>query len=196
MAKGPMAKHPSARRRGNAPATTAREIVLRQPGEPLRPVPALPQRRRMVDETDDKGKTLKVLREVEWHSQAAVAWAELWQFPLVYQAPDVDSHLLEVYVALIDDFWHKLEAGKAITEQANQIRAFSELWGIGEKSRRHLQITIQEAEEAIERGTRQHAKRVESEAGLVLLPSSDEHAPSWSDDDEDDGSIINAEIVE
>lgn len=189
-----MAKHPSARRRTNAPASTAREIVLRQPGESLLPVPAMPTRRRMVDVTDDEGKTTKHLMEVDWHPQAMVAWAELWQFPLVYQAPDVDKHLLEVYVALIDDFWLKLEAGRAITEQANQIRAFSELWGIGEKARRHLQITIQEAEEAIERGTRQAARRFDSTEAAPEL-SSATHTPTWNDDDEDDGSIIDAEIV-
>lgn len=184
MAKGPMAKHPSARRRGNAAASTAREIVLRQPGDPLRPVPALPERHRVVD-----GERLPIA----WHPEATKAWAQLWQFPLVYQAPEVDQHLLQVYIGLIDNFWEKLEAGRAITEQANQIRAFSELWGIGEKSRRHLQITIQEAEEAIERGTRQIAKRVEAEQGPAVLPTGVK--PSWSDDDEDDGSIIEAEVV-
>jgi hypothetical protein len=160
--------------------------VLRQPGEPLRPVPTLPERYRVID-----GERVRI----EWHPQAQVAWAELWQFPLVYQAPEVDHHLLHVYVALIDNFWEKLEAGRAVTEQANQIRVFSEQWGIGEKSRRHLQITIQEAEEAIERGTRQFAKRIDAEQGPVALPTAAEFKPSWSDDDEDDGSIIEAEVV-
>jgi hypothetical protein len=130
---------------------------------------------------------------VEWHDGAKIAWTELWQFPLVYQAPEVDHHLLYVYIALIDDFWRKLEAGRPVTEQANQIRAFSEQWGVGEKSRRHLQITIQEAEEAIERGQTQQRKRVEQV--LEPKPTAELYTPEWSDDDED-SDLVDAEVVE
>lgn len=184
-----MAKHPSARRRTNAPATTAREIVLRAPDEPLRPVPALPPR----NLSPAKGEPAE---EVEWHDRAKIAWTELWQFPLVYQAPEADHHLLYIYIALIDDFWRKLEQGRAVTEQANQIRAFSEQWGIGEKSRRHLQITIQEAEEAIERGMAQQRKRVENEAMEAPTPTAALYRPQWTDDDEDSDVIAEAEVVE
>jgi hypothetical protein len=128
--------------------------------------------------------------ETEWHPEATKAWAEWWQFPLVYQAPEVDHHLLVIYLGLVDNYWHKLEAGKAITEQAAQIRSFSEQWGIGEKSRRHLQITIQEAEEAIERGARMQPKRVEAQEPTAAL-----YTPNWTEDDEDDGSIIDADVV-
>lgn len=186
MPRGPMAKHSSARQRTNG-ASTAREIVLRQPGEDLLPVPELPARYEVVKVDGED-----IRREVAWHSQAKVAWTELWQFPLVYQAPEVDHHLLQVYIALVDNFWDKLERGKAVTEQANQIRAFSEQWGIGEKSRRHLQVTIQEAEEAIERGRKGQTKRFENEA-----PSASAFTPEWTDADEDDGSLIeDAEVVE
>jgi hypothetical protein len=192
-----MAKHPSARRRTNAAASTAREIVLRSPDEPLRPVPELPARRLQQDVEDpDTGKTRKEIVEVEWHDSAKIAWTELWQFPLVYAAPEVDHHLLYVYIALIDDFWRKLEAGRAVTEQANQIRAFSEQWGVGEKSRRHLQITIQEAEEAIERGMTQQRKRVESQVLEDPKPTAELYTPTWSDDDEDSDLVADAEVVE
>jgi hypothetical protein len=189
MPRGPMAKHPSARSRRNGAASTSREIVLRQPGEELLPVPELPARYMQVK--DDQGQLVRV--EQEWHEQTVKAWAEMWQFPLVYQAPQIDHHLLHVYIALVDDFWLKLEAGRAVTEQANQIRAFSEQWGVGEKSRRHLQITIQDAEEAMERGRRQGRIQVESEQGAVIEGSATEYLPEWTEDDEDDGSIIAAE---
>lgn len=190
MARGPMAKHPAARQRRNTPASTSREIVLRGPDDELLPVPELPPR--ML--TPAKGEPPV---EVAWHDRAKIAWTELWQFPLVYQAPAVDHHLLYVYIALVDDFWRKLEQGRAVTEQANQIRAFSEQWGVGEKSRRHLQITIQEAEEAMERGRKSHIKRVESQQdeAPALPPSASSYAPVWGDDDEDDGSIVDAEVV-
>jgi hypothetical protein len=184
-----MAKHPSARRRTNAPASTAREIVLRSPDEPLRPVPELPPR----NLSPAKGEPAE---EVEWHDRAKIAWTELWQFPLVYQAPEVDHHLLFIYIALIDDFWRKLEHGRPVTEQANQIRAFSEQWGVGEKSRRHLQITIQEAEEAIERGMTQQRKRVESQVLEDPKPTAELYTPTWNDDDEDSDLVADAEVVE
>lgn len=199
MPRGPMAKHPSARRRTNTPATTSREIVLRSPDDPLLPVPVLPTRRKTREvEVDENGKKVKrrELYEAEWHDSAKIAWTELWQFPLVYNAPEVDQHLLYVYIALVDDFWCKLEAGRPVTEQANQIRAFSEQWGVGEKSRRHLQITIQEAEEAIERGMTQARKRVENQADIEEpTPTAALYAPEWSEDDEDSDIIAEAEVV-
>lgn len=198
MPRGPMAKDPSVRQRKNA-ATTSRAIVLhsdpetgllRGPDSELRAVPELPVRYRQIK--DESGAIQRV--ESEWHEQSVVAWAELWQFPLVYQAPAVDHHLLRVYITLLDDFHTKAEQGKAITEQANQIRTFSEQWGVGEKSRRHLQITIQEAEEAIERGRKATRTFVDSEA-TPIEGSAQAYLPEWNDDDEDDGSIIEAEVV-
>lgn len=184
MARGPMAKHPDARQRRNAPVSTAREIVLRSPDDELLPAPVLPERMFEVGEAQV---------EREWHPQSKVAWVELWQYPLVYQAPEVDKHLLYVYVNLIDQFHHRVAAGKAITELAKEIRAFSELWGIGEKSRRHLQITIQEAEEAIERGRKAATQRFDS---APPPPSAEQYTPSWSDDDEDYGELVDAEVVQ
>ncbi|MGZ4530818.1 MAG: phage terminase small subunit [Mycobacteriaceae bacterium] len=182
MARGPMAKHPDARQRRNAPVSTAREIVLRNPEDGLLPAPPLPERTTVVDGVE---------MELDYHVQAKVAWVELWQYPLVYQAPEVDKHLLYVYVNLLDQFHRRVAQGKAVTELAKEIRAFSELWGVGEKSRRHLQITIQEAEEAIERGRKAQIKRVEP-----VAPSAEAFTPSWSDDDEDHGDFVDAEVVE
>jgi endo-alpha-1,4-polygalactosaminidase (GH114 family) len=112
----------------------------------------------------------------------------MWQYPLVYEAPAVDQHLMLVYVDLLQDFWERSEAGRPRHEIARDLRSYAELWGIGEKSRRHLQITIQQAEEAIERGVQRAAKRIESSAV--------DYAPNWTEDDEDDGSIVEADVVE
>lgn len=128
--------------------------------------------------------------EVQWHPQALVSWAQMWQFPLVYQAPEVDKHLLLIYIALQDEFWRRFDAGRPVTELAKEIRPYSEMWGIGEKARRHLQITIQEAEEAMERGRKANPTRVE-----VQIPSAGAFTPNWTDQDEDDGSIIDADVV-
>lgn len=177
MPRGPMAKHGSVRQRRNT-TSTAREIVLRGHDEDLLPVPPLPER---VSRKD--GKEIAV----QWHDQVKLAWVEMWQYPLIYGAPTVDQHLMLVYVDLLQDFWQRSEAGSSRNEVARDLRSYAELWGIGEKSRRHLQITIQEAEEAIEKGIRQAAKRVES--------SAEEYTPEWGDEDEDDGSIADAEVV-
>lgn len=182
MPRGPMAKHPSARRRTNAPATTAREIVLRSPDEPLLPVPPLPPRRKTLERGADPV-------EVEWHDSAKIAWVELWQFPLVYQAPTVDHHLLYVYIAAIDEFWSRLEAGRSVTELMNQIKLLSEQWGVGEKARRHLQITIAEAEEAMRQGAKRQPVNAEIQAPV---PTQLTYTPDWADDDED---IAEAEVV-
>jgi hypothetical protein len=173
-----MAKHGSTRQRRNT-TSTAREIVLRDPDEGLLPVPPLPDR---VTRRD--GKVLPG----EWHDQVRLAWVEMWQYPLVYEAPAVDRHLMLVYVDLLQDFWQRSESGRSRNEVARDLRSYAELWGIGEKSRRHLQITIQQANEALERGVRQAAKQVESSAV--------DYTPNWGADDEDDGSIIDAQVVE
>jgi endo-alpha-1,4-polygalactosaminidase (GH114 family) len=174
-----MAKHGSVRQRRNT-TSTAREIVLRGHDEELLPVPALPDRVHKTKEGE--------LVPVRWNDQVVLAWAEMWQYPLVYEAPAVDQHLMLVYVDLLQDFWERSEAGRPRHEIARDLRSYAELWGIGEKSRRHLQITIQQAEEAIERGVQRAAKRIESSAV--------DYAPNWTEDDEDDGSIVEADVVE
>lgn len=176
MPRGPMAKHPSVRQRRNT-ASTSRSIVL---SSEILPVPDLPVRRRK----DNDGE----LVEAEWHDQVKVAWADMWQYPIVYEAPPVDRQQHYVYIALLQDFWDRSEAGRPINEVARDIRAYQEVMGIGEKARRHLQITIEQAEDAIARGRRREIKVVESSA-------EEEYLPSWSDADEDDGSIADAEVV-
>lgn len=180
VTRGPMAKHASARQRSNT-VSTAREIVLRGEHEALLPVPPLPDRHKIVE-----GQSV----EVQWHRQATTAWAEMWQFPLVYQAPEVDRHLMYVYIALLDAFWRRMDEGRAVTELAKEIRPYSEMWGFGEKARRHLQITIQEAEEAMERGRKRETVQIG-----VQEPSASAFTPNWTDQDEDDGSILDAEVV-
>lgn len=188
MARGPMAKHPSARARTNT-HSTAREIVLRHPDDELLPVPPLPERGERDRETGE-------LIPSEWHPQVKLTWVQLWQYPLVYEAPEVDQHLLHVYAALLQSFWERSEAGKPINEVARDLRAYAELWGIGEKARRHLQITIQQAEEALDRGRRMNAKRIDAQVE-ELTPTAGAYTPEWGDDDEDDGTIIaDAEVVE
>jgi len=175
-----MAKHPSARQRTNT-VSTAREIVLRSADDELLPVPALPLR------TEVEGK---YGRPAEWHPQTVVTWAQMWQFPLVYQAPEVDRHLMLVYISMLDQFFYRADKNLPLTELAKELRPYAEQWGIGEKSRRHLQITIQEAEEAMERGRKANPTRIEAQ-----IPSAGAFTPNWTDQDEDDGSIIEAEVV-
>lgn len=179
MPPGPMAKHGSVRQRRNT-TSTAREIVIRGDHEALLPVPPLPDR---VRKTKD-GEIVPAC----WSDQVTLAWVEMWQYPLVYEAPSVDRHLMLVYVDLLQDFWERSEAGRPRHEIARDLRSYAELWGIGEKSRRHLQITIQAANEAMERGVERAAKRVESSAV--------DYTPIWTDADEDDGSISEADVVE
>lgn len=185
MPRGPLAKHPAARQRRNAPASTSREIVLRGPDDERLPAPDLPPRQKGV-ERDGKWE----LVEVEWHPNVLSAWEDLWQYPLVAEAPEADHHLFYVYAALLDEFWRRMSGKGNVTELSKEIRAFAEQWGLGEKSRRHLQITIQEAKEAMARGRKMETQRFEQP------PTPSGELPSWSDDDEDDGSIVDADVVE
>lgn len=193
VSRGPMAKHPSARRRTNAPASTAREIVLRGADEPLLPVPPLPTRN--IPQRNEQGNLVKgpdgntLTIAADWHEQAVIAWAQMWQFPLWYQAPEVDRHFQVLYIATLDQTWRNMESGKPFTELLNQLRMMSEQWGIGEKARRGLQITIQMAEEAMSRGFKHQPTQVPSQT-----PSTTAYTPEWGDDDED-SATVDAEVV-
>jgi hypothetical protein len=118
-------------------------------------------------------------------------WAQMWQFPLVYEAPEVDRHLMLVYISLLDQFFYRADKNLPLTELAKELRPYAEMWGFGEKARRHLQITIQEAEEAMERGRKRETVQIGAQE-----PSASAFTPNWSEDDEDDGSIMDAEVVQ
>ena len=165
--------------------STAREIVLRDADLPLLPVPALPERPEVVS------PDIWRARPADYHPETDTAWVEMWQYQLVREAPSVDHHLMLVYIALLDQIFYRSDKGGSITELAKEARTYAEMWGFGEKGRRHLQITIQDAEEAMERGRKAQTVQFTTET-----PSAVELGPKWSEDDEDDGSIIEADVVE
>jgi hypothetical protein len=181
LTRGPMAKHASARQRGNK-VSTAREIVLRGEHDGLLPVPPLPVRPEVEG---------KYARPAEWHPQTLITWAELWQFPLVYEAPPVDRLGINILINLLDQFNYRADENRPLTELAKEIRPYMEMWGIGEKARRHLQITIEDAKDAIERGRKRETVQFGAQE-----PSASAFTPNWSEDDEDDGSIMDAEVVQ
>lgn len=179
MAKGPMAKHPSARARRNKTATSTTLVHVDREDIVL---PTMPVRRREVK--TDEGKQLL---EVEWHGQAKLAWAEIWSSPMVAEYLDADLPLIHAYVGLVQDVWERMESGRSFTEAAAELRQYAAIFGIGPDARRRLQWTIEEAEAAMARGDK---RRRDTEQPVPIDASA-----AWDaiDDSED---IVEAEVVE
>lgn len=152
MARGPMAKHASARARGNKTSTATTLATVDKHTLTLPPMPA---RNARVDG--------ELVRQ-EWHDEAKLAWANIWSSPMVAEYLDADLPLIHVYVGLVQDVWDRQEAGRSFTEAAAELRQYASIFGIGPDARRRLQWTVEEAEAAMDRGRKRHLQAVESVA--------------------------------
>ncbi len=135
-----MAKPASARQRRNKTSTATALVLIDRDTITLPPMPAL---RRRVE---------GALVEREWHSEAVLAWAEMWSSPMVTEYLEADLPLIHAYLACVHDYWDRVENGKSLTEAGKLMLSFAERFGIGPDSRRRLQWTVETAKEAMSRG--------------------------------------------
>lgn len=132
---GPMPKDPALRQRRNKSATRA---LLLPEITPIVRAPRLP----------------KKPDGAEWTDHAARWWKDVWSSPMRHEFLRVDLGALFRLVLMVDAFWVKPSL-----ELAKEIRMMEREFGLTPLSRRRLEWTVAQTEEAKDRHDLQRARR-------------------------------------
>ncbi len=89
-----------------------------------------------------------------WHEMARLFWREVWSSPMHYEFVRADEPALFRLVALVDAFWKT-----GLLETAREIRMLEREFGLTPLSRRRLEWTVAQAEEAKDRHEEKRMKR-------------------------------------
>lgn len=129
---GPAPKSHAIRQRRNKSATKA---VLPPEVSPRSRAPALPAER-------------------DWHSMTRKWWRDVWASPMATEYVRADEHALFRLAVLIDMFWTKPSK-----EIAAEIRLQQQAFGLTPSDRRRLEWSIEQAEQAKDRGEQREVRR-------------------------------------
>lgn len=125
-------KDTSVRQRRNKAATAA---TLRAPEPDAVLIPALP------DREDQFGDNLPWRKEtVEW-------WADVWSSPMANEFVDADFHGLYRLAILVDEFMNDPSS-----KNHAEVRIAQQAYGLTPYDRRRLEWTVEQTEDAKERG--------------------------------------------
>src|SRR4030042_1063961 len=132
---GPLPKNPSIRQRRNR--STSRAMLPAEVGHrKYRPrLPALPK--------DEK-----------WHPMAIKFWAEVWSSPMSHMFVEADLPALFRLLLLVHRFWNT-----GSLNVAKEIRMLEREFGLTPLSRRRLEWTVAQAEEATDRHEQRRSRR-------------------------------------
>lgn len=145
---GPLPKSPTLRQRRNKAATRALLVASEMPR--LR-APSLPELTRTR-----KRKGEEIVVKDEWHPMARKFWEAVWSSPMRFEFLRADEPALFRLVYLVDQFWKK--GSLAI---AAEIRMLEREFGLTPLSRRRLEWTVAQAEEAKDRHEEKRIKRAD-----------------------------------
>jgi hypothetical protein len=167
----PRKKHPSTRARRNV-ASTAATLVKREPVD-YTPwtVPELREecgaRGLPKTGTKDQLATRLILdddqipalpeREVGWHPQTWLMWADIWSSPMSEEWDDSDIHNAYALALVYDDIW-RASSSTGRKEALSEYRLQRVDLGLSPYSRRRLEWTIEAADEAKSKGRRRRAE--------------------------------------
>ena len=129
---GPTPKNPATRQRRNKSATRA---LLPAEAAPRLRAPALPKQR-------------------EWNAMTLRWWRDVWSSPMAGEYLRADEHALLRLAMLIDMFWTEPSR-----DLAAEIRLQQQAFGLTPLDRVRLEWSIEQAEQARDRGDRQRIKR-------------------------------------
>lgn len=132
---GPMPKDPAIRQRRNK--TTSKAVLPAEQKMRLR-APRLP----------------KLAEGETWHDEAVHFWAAIWSSPMSSEFVRGDEPALRRLVVLVNMFWTKPEL-----EVAKEIRALEREFGLTPLSRRRLEWTIAQTEDAKDKHEENRVKR-------------------------------------
>jgi hypothetical protein len=141
-----MPKDPAVRQRRNKASTRALLLAAEAPRMRAPSLPPLTRTRKV------KGELVEV-RE-DWHPMARAFWASVWNSPMTAEFVRADEPALFRLVYLVDQFWKK--GSLAV---ATEIRMLEREFGLTPLSRRRLEWTVVQAEEAKDRREENRAKR-------------------------------------
>lgn len=144
---GPMPKDPAVRQRRNKTTTRALLVADESPRLRAPKLPPLPAKKRKK-----KGEEIEVADE--WHPMARQFWALVWSSPMMSEFVHADEPALFRLVYLVDKFW---KSGSLAI--ATEIRMLEREFGLTPLSRRRLEWTVVQAEEAKDRHEVNRAKR-------------------------------------
>jgi hypothetical protein len=132
---GPLPKDPKIRSRRNKSATRAMLPGTAKPRVRAPRLPKLPE-----------GQT--------WNPMAKRFWEVIWSSPMSHEFLQADEPALFRLLVLVNQFWKKGEL-----EVAREIRMLEREFGLTPLSRRRLEWTVAQAEEAVDSHAQRRAKR-------------------------------------
>lgn len=145
---GPAPKHPSARARRNK-STTAATIT-----RPVKAkVPDLPEAPPVVEYDEDGGRHSY---DAGWHAMSQAWWADVWSSPMSSEWDESDVHNLYICLLLQQDMWTATSARER-KDAAAEYRLQRKDLGLTPFDRRRLEWTIEQADEAKDRGAKRRA---------------------------------------
>lgn len=131
-------KHATARQRRNRAATAA---TLRTPAPDAVIIPELPERKDFMGDV------------VPWREETLDWWADVWSSPMASEFVDADFHGLFRLAMLVDDFYCE-PCAKAHSE----VRIAQQAYGLTPYDRRRLEWTVEQTEDAKERGAQRRSR--------------------------------------
>lgn len=136
---GPAPKHPSARARRNKSATRA--TLTAHDNE----IPVLPE------------------RDAGWHEMTRQWWGDVWASPMSPEWDDSDVHNMYLLAMIYDDIW-RAESSTGRKEAAAEYRQQRKDLGLTPFDRRRLEWTIEQADEARDKGEKRRAAPARSKS--------------------------------
>lgn len=116
-----------------------------------------------------------------WHPQAVEFWQDVWSSPMSPEwDPGSDRHNVLMCVLLVHDMWTTGSAGVR-AKSASEFRLQRASLGLSPYDRRRLEWTIEQADEAVEKGTtRRAAKKTPARRGAKKAADPRAHLHSVS----------------
>jgi hypothetical protein len=94
-----------------------------------------------------------------WHPQAVAFWRDVWSSPMSPEwDPSSDQHNVLMCALLVHDIW-STESAAARAKAASEFRLQRASLGLSPYDRRRLEWTIEQADEAVEKGAQRRAAK-------------------------------------
>jgi len=97
------------------------------------------------------------LPERDWNEMTVAWWSDVWSSPMAPEYDESDKHGLFALAMLVNDFWTASTA-HGRKDLAAEIRQQSQRFGLSPIDRRRLQWTIEQVDEAQDKGARRRSK--------------------------------------